>query len=98
MRIMLGTLDAVSVSGYRAACALLRILRRGDIVPVGLRSSTGIDGQPTVNTGNGKRKSVAEFLKALRVDLKALRADDQVTDPEIASALGGRGKGDSTWI
>ena len=38
---MLGTLDAVSVSGYRAACALLRILRRGDIVPVGLRASTG---------------------------------------------------------
>ncbi len=64
-------------------------------------ATTGIDGQPTVNTGNGKRKSVAEFLKALRVDLKALRADDpdQVTDPEIASALGGRGKGgDSTWI
>ena len=34
MRIMLGTLDAVSVSGYRAACALLRILRRGDDVGI----------------------------------------------------------------
>ena len=29
---MLGTLDAVSVSGYRADCALWRIPRRGDDV------------------------------------------------------------------
>ncbi len=31
---MLGTLDAVRVSGYRAACGLLRILRRGDDVGI----------------------------------------------------------------
>ena len=31
---MPGTLDAVRVSGYRAACGLLRILRRGDDVGI----------------------------------------------------------------
>ncbi len=55
----------------------------------------GVDGQPMVSTGNGKRKPVAELLKAWGI--KTEGGEGQVTDPDIAKIFGAT-RGDSTWI